>query len=150
MRDMDHALSPDKQLDLQSVKSVVTNVIDRYDAEFGLEGDCLVMIDQAFFSVIDNIVSNALVHGSASRIDINIEEQDGSCKISISDNGSGIPDDIKTQVFDEGFKYGKTGHTGFGLYIVKKTIERYNGTISVKDNKQGGATFMIELPLGIE
>lgn len=150
MRDMDHALSPDKQLDLQSVKSVVTNVIDRYDAEFGLEGDCLVMIDQAFFSVIDNIVSNALVHGSASRIDINIEEQDGSCKISISDNGSGIPDDIKTQVFDEGFKYGKTGHTGFGLYIVKKTIERYNGTISVKDNEQGGATFMIELPLGIE
>ncbi|KXS43461.1 MAG: ATP-binding region, ATPase-like protein [Methanolobus sp. T82-4] len=150
MRDMDHALSPDKQLDLQSVKSVVTNVIDRYDAEFGLEGDCLVMIDQAFFSVIDNIVSNALVHGSASRIDINIEEQDGSCKISISDNGSGIPDDIKTQVFDEGFKYGKTGHTGFGLYIVKKTIERYNGTISVRDNEQGGATFMIELPLGIE
>lgn len=147
MRDLDYALSPDNQLELQSVKSIVTSVTERYDAEFHVKGDCLVMIDSAFFSVIDNIVSNALVHGSASRIDVNIDILNESCKIDISDNGTGIPEDIRPYVFDEGFKYGKTGHTGFGLYIVKKTIERYNGTIRTEDNDSGGAKFLIELPL---
>ena len=61
------------------------------------------------------------------------------------DNGMGIPDEIKFMIFKEGFYHGKSGHTGIGLHIVKKTIERYGGYIYVDDNKPKGVAFIISL-----
>lgn len=61
------------------------------------------------------------------------------------DNGTGIPDKIKDKVFNEGFFHGQTGNTGIGLHIVRKTIERYGGSISVEDNEPSGTIFKINL-----
>ena len=61
------------------------------------------------------------------------------------DNGTGIPDNIKSKIFNEGFFYGKSGNTGIGLYIIKRTIESYNGSVSVADNLPNGAVFVINL-----
>lgn len=66
-----------------------------------------------------------------------------NCNIKYSDNGTGIPDKVKPKIFDEGFYYGKTGHTGVGLHIVKINVERYGGHISVEDNRPKGAVFVI-------
>ena len=57
----------------------------------------------------------------------------------------GIPEEIKNKIFDEGFYHGVSGHTGIGLHIVKKTIERYGGHIYADDNKPKGAVFVISL-----
>jgi signal transduction histidine kinase len=81
-----------------------------------------------------------------------MESKEDYCELRISDNGSGIPDKIKGRVFDEGFKYGKSGHTGLGLYITKRIVERY-GDISVEDNHPSGTTFIIRfynIETGIE
>ena len=67
-------------------------------------------------------------------------------KICITDYGVGIPNNIKDQLFQEGFKYGDSGHTGLGLYIIKKTIERYGGEVEITNSKPRGATFIIKLP----
>ncbi len=48
-------------------------------------------------------------------------------------------------VFERSFKLGKTAGTGLGLYIVKKTIERYGGEITLKDNYPKGTIFEIRL-----
>ncbi len=48
------------------------------------------------------------------------------------------------------FKYGKTGNTGMGLYIVSKVIERHHGRIEVKDNDPKGTTFIITIPMNAE
>jgi signal transduction histidine kinase len=61
------------------------------------------------------------------------------------DHGRGIPDHIKKMIFEETFKYGRNAGTGIGLYIVKRTVERYGGKISVNDTQGGGATFSIWL-----
>jgi len=53
-------------------------------------------------------------------------------------------------IFDEGFHYGESGHTGIGLYIVKRTIEEYDGEVLVEDNKPHGAIFVIRLKKAIE
>ncbi|MCF7793756.1 MAG: hypothetical protein K9N09_04600 [Candidatus Cloacimonetes bacterium] len=52
---------------------------------------------------------------------------------------------MKPKIFEEGFIHGETGHTGIGLYIVKKTIDRYEGSISVYDNEPKGVVFEINL-----
>ncbi|RLI75450.1 histidine kinase, partial [Archaeoglobales archaeon] len=40
---------------------------------------------------------------------------------------------------------GETAHTGLGLYIVKRVVERYGGDVSVEDNKPKGAVFVVRL-----
>ncbi|UGV39869.1 HAMP domain-containing histidine kinase [Methanococcoides orientis] len=117
-----------------------------FDIKSSIEGNALIMADNALPSVIENIIRNAQVHGKADSIHVTIDDDQTNCKIRIMDNGVGIPDEIKAYIFGEGFKYGDTGNTGLGLYIVKKTIERYNGTIYVSDNIPKGASFIIELP----
>lgn len=145
MKELDQLSVGVDQLEILNVKELMESIMGKHSVEFNMVGNCAVMGDKALSSVLDNIISNAIVHGDASKIDIVMQNDDTSCKISISDNGVGIPDSVKPKIFDEGYKYGKTGHTGFGLYIAKKTIERYSGSIHVEDNDPVGSTFVIGL-----
>ncbi len=114
---------------------------DKYEGyvNLNIQGDCTVMADDSLTSVFDNLVRNAITHGNADMVDINIENKGEVCKVEIADNGKGIPDDIRERVFEEGVS---TNGTGLGLYIVKKTVERYGGSIHL-DNDQQGATFIL-------
>lgn len=71
--------------------------------------------------------------------------------ISIQNNGPEIEKHIIERIFEEGFstKDNKNGDNGFGLYIVKEMIEKYNGTISVNSSEEL-TSFNIKLPLNIE
>jgi signal transduction histidine kinase len=66
--------------------------------------------------------------------------------LRLSDNGSGIPDSIRSKLFEEGFSYGQTAGSGIGLFLVKKTMERYGGGVSVEDNSGSGASFVLRFP----
>jgi len=112
---------------------------------FNIEGECKVLADDALKSVFINLISNSIIHGKSSQIDINISSDNNNCTLKFGDNGNGIPDEIKQKIFQEGFHYGKYGHTGIGLHIVKKTIDYYGGSISVKNNAPRGAVFVIIL-----
>jgi signal transduction histidine kinase len=66
-------------------------------------------------------------------------------KISLQDEGEGIPDEIIDRVFDPFFTTKPEG-TGLGLHIVKNIIEAHHGTITVKSKQHNGTTFTILLP----
>ena len=85
------------------------------------------MADDDFVSVIDNLVRNAIVHGKTDKMDIIMEDKDVICEIRVVDCGVGISDEIKERVFKEGFTYDENKVTGLGVYIVRKTLERYVG-----------------------
>lgn len=68
--------------------------------------------------------------------------------IEVSDNGPGIADDIKAQLFEPFFSTNSSGDgMGLGLAIIKSIILSYNGTIEAANNDQGGAAFRAELPV---
>ncbi|WP_407355750.1 ATP-binding protein [Methanolobus sp. WCC5] len=146
MREHDRFVFDKNCFELLNVKNLVDAVISKHTAEFSVKGNCLVMADKAMSSVFDNIISNAIIHGKAGKVEIEIIRQDDKCRVSFADNGIGIPDRVKPKVFDEGFKYGETGHTGFGLFIARKVVEQCNGSIHVEDNIPSGTVFVIELP----
>jgi len=153
MRELEILASAGTNLTSFNVREVVLNVIKEHECEsvkFTINGNCNVLADKALYSVISNIVRNAITHGKANNICINMEEKDGMCEIRIADDGKGIPDEIKGKIFSEGYTHGKTGNTGLGLYIIQKTIERYGGDISVEDNKPKGTVFVIKLRPAIE
>ena len=73
-----------------------------------------------------------------------------SIKLSISDNGPGIPKEIQDKIFEQSFTTKSAGvGTGLGLSISKKIIEqRHKGEIELESNSEEGTTFHITLPLG--
>ncbi len=71
----------------------------------------------------------------------------GKLEISIIDNGPGIPDEIKSRIFEPYNTSKKTGHSGLGLSIVKNIVTRINGTIECKTIKGRGTVFKITLPV---
>jgi PAS domain S-box-containing protein len=113
--------------------------------EYQISGRCMVMANESFYSVVDNIINNAIHHGGTRKINIEIERKNRNCIIKISDFGKGIPDKIKSSIFDEGFKNGTTGKSGLGLYIVKEALNIIGGSIEVVDNEPQGATFIITI-----
>ncbi len=148
MEELERALVNNEGLTIVDSEELFNKVISSYsllNVTFEIEGRCNLCADAAFSSVIDNIISNAIKHGQADKIIISAEYKDSFCNIHIADNGSGILDEHKNHVFERSFKHGQTAGSGLGLYIVKKTIERYGGEITLEDNFPKGTIFHIKL-----
>jgi len=80
-----------------------------------------VLADALLASVFRNPIINAIVHSDEKnpKIEITAKKFDGWVEIRVADNGPGIPDWMKEEVFKEGFGE----YTGLGLYLVKKIVE---------------------------
>jgi signal transduction histidine kinase len=67
-------------------------------------------------------------------------------ELKISDNGPGIPDQLKASIFDL-MKTNKKQGMGLGLWLCKHIIDRHQGRISYQPSELGGAEFLIQLPI---
>lgn len=147
MKDLESALASGKPLGEVDARKVVEEVAGGFEEiEIKVKGEGKIMADGAFSSVVDNLISNAVKHGKARKIEVKLGRAGEMVDISIADDGKGIPDEVKSKLFTEGFKYGETGNTGLGLYIVKKTVERYGGSVVVMDNEPRGVKFILKIP----
>ena len=80
---------------------------------------------------------------------ITVRKQDEQAVISITDTGSGIPDEIKEKIFDPFFTTKAAGEgSGLGLDIVRKIIEKHQGQISF-ESEPGKTTFHVVLPINV-
>jgi len=146
MRDLETAISSGGELKPYDAKTKLAEIIISFpEIKFKIEGNCKILADEAIISVFNNLLRNAVIHGKADKVDIFMEKKSGFCTIKISDNGVGIPDVIKDKLFDEGVSYDENKGMGLGLYIVKKTIERYGGDVSFENNVPKGTTFILKL-----
>ncbi len=120
--------------------------------DYELEINEIFTFKSLFFSVIQNLLSNALKYRHPERspmIHIKSFKKGSKIIIEVKDNGVGI--DL-ARTHDKLFKLYKRFHShvegkGIGLYLVKKHIEEMNGTIQVKSELTQGTTFIITLPL---
>ena len=102
---------------------------------------------------IHNLVENAINYSpDATRVAIGVNEADGICEISVSDQGIGIPEKDLERIFERFYRVDAarsriTGGTGLGLSIVKHVVTNHGGDISVWSVEGAGSTFTIRLPL---
>ena len=123
----------------------VTIVIDPHE-EIRMVGDPH-RLEQA----LQNLAANALRHtppGGAVRL--NASRGDGRVRITVADNGAGIPPEHVPHVFDRFYKADQSrtqsGGSGLGLSIVKAIIERHGGTVSARSTQGVETVFEIVLP----
>ncbi len=73
-------------------------------------------------------------------------DENGEVVFQISDNGPGIPEEIRDRLFESFVTSGKESGTGLGLAIAKKIIDEHEGKIEIKSGKNKGTTFFIKIP----
>ena len=103
--------------------------------------------------VMINLIDNAIKYTpTGSKIDIKTAVLDGKAVISVSDNGDGIPDDMKPKIFDMFYSGANRvadsrRSLGLGLSLCKSIVTAHSGEISVSDNKPHGTVFTFTLPM---
>ena len=149
-------------LDLHELlEEIISKLSDKYpDASFTFkqegempyfQGDKMGMI-----SVALNLLENAVKYsgnGGKATIEAHLSmQEDGQIKLEIKDQGVGIPEKEKKQIFQKFYRVGNEDTrtakgTGLGLYIVDQIIRAHSGRISVHDNEPRGSVFEILLPV---
>ena len=106
--------------------------------------------------VLSNLLSNAAKFSPENDVvDIVLDKQDRFFRISVHDNGPGIPLDFRSKIFgkfaqaDVSNKRAKGG-TGLGLNITRSIVEAHGGTIGFECPEGGGTTFYFTLPAKAE
>ena len=103
--------------------------------------------------ILGNIISNAIRYSNTYKTDayVNIDAkiENNQVLIFIADNGIGISEEYQEEIFKMFFRVGDVGKngSGLGLYIVKETLEKLNGTIEVNSVSGKGSTFTVKLPI---
>jgi signal transduction histidine kinase len=100
-------------------------------------------MSRAFSNLIKNGIQ-AIPDDIKGIINITISEEDTNYLVSVSDNGTGIPDDKIDKIFNPNFTTKTTG-MGLGLAIVKNTIEGMGGSIRFETAKDAGTTFFVKI-----
>ncbi len=116
----------------------------------------LVKANDLLQNVIENFLFNAIMHNKNETIEILIQalrykiNQTPYIKIEFIDNGVGIPDTRKQEIFITREEEESKFRTGLGLSLIKKIIENYEGKIWVEDRIKGdhskGSNFIILIP----
>ena len=103
-------------------------------------------IEQVILNLLNNAIHSLANSGTlARRISIKASRSGNITQISIADNGMGVPDEFKPQLFELLNTTKQTG-MGLGLWLCKHIVTRYSGSIHYEKPAGGGAQFVIELP----
>ena len=106
------------------------------------------MLNQVFMNILVNACQNIKEFRENGEITISTYSENNNLVVSIKDNGSGIPSDVQSKIFNTGFTTKKLGSgMGLGLSISKKIIEMHKGTISFLSKEGVGSEFIVSIPL---
>ncbi|MBO8164164.1 MAG: sensor histidine kinase [Brevibacillus sp.] len=101
--------------------------------------------------ILGNLLENAIDATAGYRqgngeIRLRLEGNEDGVEIEVSDNGSGIPEEIRDKIFEHGFTTKGERGQGIGLSLVRQYVQFQHGTIEVHSVPQEGTTFSIYLP----
>ncbi len=120
--------------------------VQRPDEELPLVGD-RQLLKQALVNLVENAVLSAHEAGREPvRVEVSATEIDGRVHIIVDDNGPGIAEPRRDDVF-EPYQTSRKSGTGLGLAIVKKVVLDHGGEIWIEDSPLSGARFVIALPV---
>ncbi|WP_415326993.1 ATP-binding protein [Chryseobacterium sp. MMS23-Vi53] len=119
---------------------------ERYDQTLPLVMAYTGQLNQVWTNLIDNALDSMEIN-KKGKITITTERDGEFVKISINDDGPGIPENIKSNIFDPFFTTKEIGKgTGMGLETVQRIILKHNGSVKV-ESVPGSTTFIICIPI---
>ncbi|QSE98203.1 PAS domain-containing sensor histidine kinase [Fulvivirga lutea] len=126
---------------------------DKVSVEVDIKGEEKVNSDKLKLKIIlSNIISNAYKYmdldKEANFLKVSVSHLKKTLKISIQDNGIGIDEEHLPKIFDMFYRgTEKSQGSGLGMYIVKQSIDKLEGKISIESTPGHGTTFTITIPI---
>jgi signal transduction histidine kinase len=145
----------DRDLERVNVTAVLVEAIavvrsDAPDAEIDVDvdGELHAEADRFLGEVFRNLLDNAVVHNGTDGLTISVSATaaEGGIAVEIADDGRGLPEPVRENPFDPGVQDPESSGDGIGLYLVRKLVESYGGSVSVSDRTPSGTRFRIRLP----
>lgn len=116
-------------------------------------GHDLLLVSPLFRYAIHEALINSIVHATSATVDVDIrvvKDRSGVNRLEVSDNGPGIPDEIKSEVFRLQKSHRVKNPHGMGLYLIKKIANKFGGRVWIEDRVPGnyakGARIVITIP----
>ena len=149
----DFAKMPTQKRERIDVISVVKFALDIFSEDFinykTQEVALFANLDKTqLIRIITNLVKNALQASEKEEnpiIDVKVASEKNKVKITVSDNGKGIAENVKDLIFEPKFTTKSSG-MGLGLGMIKNIIEAYDGEISFTSKEGLGSVFTVILP----
>jgi two-component system, NtrC family, nitrogen regulation sensor histidine kinase NtrY len=143
-----------------TVNDLVSSVHDLFRKREDILFNLYVPIDEIYIyadrshvlRILNNLIKNAIQaipEGRKGKMDIKLFTRKGYAVIQVSDNGEGIPADMRDKVFFPNFTTKSSG-TGLGLAICKDVVESYGGRIYFESTAGKGSDFFVEFPLYLD
>lgn len=113
----------------------------------------IILGEEMFKQVVLNLISNSIHYTPDNgKITINFELQPEAVRVSVADNGIGIPKDVQHRIFEKFFRAEKAiamspEGTGMGLNLAKTLVTMWGGKIWFESEEDRGATFFFTVPL---
>ncbi len=107
-----------------------------------------------FHEIVENLLSNAIKYSNAGgQVGILLEPMGDKLRLTVSDQGIGIPETDQSRVFQKFFRaanavQSETEGSGLGLFVVKSYVEKWGGTIWFESKEGKGTKFHVDLPVG--
>jgi PAS domain S-box-containing protein len=144
--------APMETMSLYDAVKETTTLIGAKEEKVVIEVDCRteeahVVADEYIGHLLTNVIENAIIHNpdEDKRVWVTLKEERGGFEVSVADDGEGVPDTMKTVLFDQERRYG-----GLGLHQAKRILAKYGGKIEVDDRVPGkprlGALFRLWFP----
>lgn len=105
---------------------------------------------ELLFSVLENVLLNAFQAGDENtvvQVGARSGEDNKEVLVEVLDNGPGIPEELLPDGLFEPFTTNRDGGSGIGLWQVRRVVKSLGGTVSAANRPEGGARFVINLPL---
>lgn len=102
---------------------------------------------------VENVLRNALRYTpDDGKISVRLTSEHGFCRLSVEDNGPGVPDSALSQIFRPFFRVDASrqrasGGAGMGLSISESAVRAHHGRLWAENRKEGGLMVVMELPL---
>jgi len=109
-------------------------------------GETVVFADpDKFVQVVTNLVDNAVRHGEGT-VRVAVEAGPLGLRLTVDDQGDGIPELLRARVFTKFWKHGTRGGSGLGMYIVNGLVRVHGGELRITDAPGGGARITVDWP----
>ncbi|WP_276299066.1 response regulator [Halorussus lipolyticus] len=113
------------------------------DATISVVGDLpnvSVQANELLSSVFGNLLSNAVRHNDAPdpSVEVEVEERESRVLVRIADDGPGVPEQRRDEIFGKGEMGPESSGTGIGLYLVHTLVEQYGGDVWVENRPVEG------------
>ncbi len=135
-----------KRIDL---KKAIAHTFKHFDIPFRIKGDAELIADETLYSLFENIVSNAVIHGKSGMMTVDIEEDQKGIIIVFCDHGIGMKPSAANLLISQSAPGGEITGRGIGFLIIRKTMERLGGTLKVSVRKRSGTVVELTFPKGV-